>query len=423
MQGSPNLIRLLAAGCLLGSFLSGSVGATDHEVSGLRQPAVPGTPDTILVCHYVIDFDCRFRDDTLYLAVLEEYHPAQRADTTFVRSPRPLSLRFFSLADDSLSGVYTCVDNTDCKRVWLCEGLKAVAISPELMITVEPFQEEVYPERYPLEWHKDWASSPVAYLAGPDTDYFIYRDYSYRRMQLAMDNIDRQYSKQYLRRIGARGDTEAELIRPGRVDCRDFVCYRSGDTIYAAWLEGRRQPVAWSDGGHYERSIVFSRYDGRSWEDPVTVVSYREIGDDIFASPCELVSLDGKPCLLWMESGSSDDEDGRHLLLSRQGANGEWAPIDSNTLACDFVVGNQLFLTVTDSEGTLHVVTGLPGDRQQMQYAVLDGFGWHMRRAIAHESGMLKLVVDAENRAWLLRAYNSRVTGEGYLVLMLLSDN
>lgn len=357
------------------------------------------------------------------MALLESIAPDRvRGDSISVRQMRTKYVDLYTVSGDSLRLQYSTQVSYYTSRIWLTDDLQLIVLDRDGITRIQPLQAETQSEKKKVAWYSDPVSGPIAYLAGTDFDYLIYQDLNYIRTQFAIDNINRQYPKQYLCKIKDGHVSKGRMIRDGRIDCRDFSCFREGDSIFAVWSEGTRKAISWSDGGHYVRSIVYSLFDGKSWSEPVSAVSDPTLADDYFARPLILYRSDGSLNLLWRRSIVVDANSGYYLRLSQQINDREWKTLESDDPGCR----NVLCDPAVDSDGSLHLLFRSQGKKMRIRYAVISGDQWQVTPQTSLDLNpsrcqFMQLRIDSENRVWLI-AVKSGEFGDSDRVMMQLLD-
>jgi hypothetical protein len=384
----------------------------------------PVWSDPTLVRHDIHDMACCFHNDTLYLALLESIAPDGVRDSISVSQLRAKYADLYTVSGDSLCLQYSTQVSYYTSRFWLTDDLKLIVDDKENITKIRPLQDETQPEKIEINWYTDPVSGLIAYLPGDDFDYGILQDLNYTRTQLAIDNINRQYPKQYLCKMKDGHISKAEMIRGGRISCRDFSCFREGDSIFAVWSEGTRKPIAWSDGGHYVRSIVYSVFDGKSWSEPVSAVSDPTVADDYFAGPLKLFRHDGSLYLLWRQSIVIDEGSGYYLRLSKQISDGEWETLESDDPGCRDVLCDP----VVDSGGSLHLLWRSQGKKKRIRYAVVSGDHWQVVPQTSLDPNLFtrrfnRLRIDNESRAWLVSVKNGEFGDSDQVILQLIDGD
>lgn len=253
-------------------------------------------------------------------------------------------------------------------------------------------------------------------LPGNDVSYLLYTDCcGYTKFTFAIDNMNRQYSKNFIVPIRNGKADEPIMIQPGRTSGYTIRGMLSGDTLLAVWQECEKKA----------RTIVLSAFDGDKWKKRSVVATDSEDPMMNYGTVMEISKLGKRLYIFWYDWISPPKvADTIKIYYKWTEDRTHWSAREACPLSFHAWTMEKHWSSVTTPDGRMHILARMNGSRDDDSYIVFDGTTWENRGIISqgdvrHE----KIVADNQGRVyalWLLTADGA--SDEGQIERVKLDD-
>lgn len=233
---------------------------------------------------------------------------------------------------------------------------------------------------------------------GNANNYLVYENYDpKKKVVLSYEHgtrIYRSYKKHFLLRFKEKQVSNPLMIQKGFKYCTDFKSASLGDTLYSIWYEIKDKfKGVFNDipDGH-EYRIMFNKYDGLHWLDPVEIVNKndkysKEKTDDPFLYPLGIYILHGKLYVFWSYNNNSTKNKNSKIYYSCSSDDTSWSyPIEMEK-------NIELLSFYNQNNSNLHLL--ISKDNNEKFYYVFDGYNFdNMGIVIDEKSQNEKILVN-----------------------------
>ncbi len=239
---------------------------------------------------------------------------------------------------------------------------------------------------------------PLDYYYNDKRKYFVYKDNNaYRKFVVGITKIRRAYSKDFLLENEEDEISKPCMVQKGRKESRGFSAILLNDTLYSVWQERSKKSFGWIDliPTPYSNEIVFSKFDGDKWQEPMIIVSSDEPKTSI-ESLVGIYLLDDKFYVFWKHNldKESNYEHGIYYKWSSDQKN--WSNLSKIDKKMGFIVSQ------FSTKENIHFLTKERENSDKTSYYIFDGINCkNMGIVIEEHSYSEKIILDRNNNAYI----------------------
>lgn len=257
--------------------------------------------------------------------------------------------------------------------------------------------------------HKNKIKPDFEFYSNEKTSFIIYAE-SYWKFVIGLTDISREYRKNYIIKIDSNKISKPEIIQQeSRIFSRGLKGVLSKDTLYVVWQERKKNSFRWIDfiPTGYSNEILFSKYDGKQWTEPLVVVEDNE-PKDIIESLIGLYRINNKFFVFWTfhkflsEEKESKYEAGIYYKWSYDLKN--WSPL----MKIKDNIGNFIVAQCSTNKN-IHLLSKEKENSTRTNYSIFDGEKLlNLGIVIDEESYYERIILDNENNVYIFwRSYES----------------